>query len=74
MFDETCLAELVLAKMALQEGLYTLDDYAVVARACSVAQALQVGIKTGILSSHMDTQAAFFVSLGLPGRPAMGGY
>jgi len=67
--DETSLAQLILANHARNTGLYTDEHYAIVARACCMAQALQIGISAGIVSCHPDTQAAFFVSLGIPGRP-----
>lgn len=70
-FDESSLSVLILAKRAQESGLYSEDNYAIVARACSVAQALQIGINAGLVSNHPDTQAAFFVSLGIPGRPSM---
>ena len=69
--SESSLSELVLAKRALEAGLYSTEDYAVVSRACSVAQALQVGLKSGLLTNHQDAQAAFYVSLGLPAKPTV---
>lgn len=67
--DESSLSQLILARHAHATGLYTDEHYAIVARACCMAQALQIGISAGIVSCHPDTQAAFFVSLGIPGRP-----
>lgn len=67
--DESSLSQLILARHAHATGLYTDEHYAIVARACCMAQALQIGINAGIVSCHPDTQAAFFVSLGIPGRP-----
>lgn len=70
MADHPFLAELVAAKQALEAGLYTPEDFAIVSRACANAQSLSIGIKSGVLRSDAEIQAAFFAALGLSGKPS----